>query len=119
MILYERRNGYLFLEYSEKYEYKKIIELAKGLDTICREEHYEKVLVKVIGVVEEIGVLDKFDLAVEVSRIIRSPKSLAVLLQENSIDRFSENVAVNRGLNVHLFSRMEDALKWLSVENNK
>lgn len=115
MLSYEKRAGYLYLEYSEKYEYRKVIDLAHELEDICRDENHNKVLVKVVGLVEDIGTLDKFRLAVEMARIIRSPKQIAVLVQEGSIDRFTETVAVNRGLNVRLFNEAVDALKWLNV----
>lgn len=38
--------------------------------------------------------------------------------QDHELDRFYENVMVNRGVGLRMFTRMEDARAWLGVEQD-
>ena len=48
------------------------------------------------------------------AKLMPSPFRFAAVYPNDQIDRFGENVAVNRGATAAIFSNMEDAISWVT-----
>ena len=82
-----------------------------------------KILIDVTGVSGTIPFLDRFEFSEFLSQYkakhdLKKVGKIAVAGQEPIVDkgRFGENVAVNRGANVRVFTDMKEALIWLKNE---
>lgn len=114
----ERRNGYLYLKYSEPYHLEKFITISRQVYNICLAENYHKVLVDISNMPGKIKTMERFTIGVEGALIFREKVKIAVLYRPEEIDKFAETVGVNRGLNGRIFSDIDGALKWLEVDEN-
>lgn len=112
----ERRNGYLYLKYSEPYLLEKFIAISKQVYNICLAENYRKVLVDVSNMPGKVRTMERFTIGVEGALLFRDKVKIAVLYRPEEIDKFAETVGVNRGLNGRVFSDMDQALIWLGIE---
>jgi len=111
----ERRNGYLYVEYTEEYKLEKFLSISREVLTICRNEQYSKVLVNILNMQGTLSPMQRFEAGVQGARMFRQIK-IAVVHRKEEITRFAEDVGVNRGLNGRIFSQMDKALEWLEVE---
>jgi hypothetical protein len=116
MTIYENKGQYLLMKPTEAYSaesYKKAIEEARDL---CNQYGLTKIIADIRERNEYIPVIDRFELGVEMARILGSKIQLVILAPPAVIDKLGENAAVNRGGRVFVTSSMEKALKWLGVE---
>jgi hypothetical protein len=51
--------------------------------------------------------------------LFRFKGTYAIVYRKEEINRFAENVGANRGLNALMFSDMDEALKWLGVNEEQ
>ena len=67
---------------------------------------------------EQLSIMDRFDIMAYVSSKLPSGFRLAILAlpQQQSKDKFEENVMVNRGAQVRVTADPEEAFKWLGIE---
>lgn len=117
MFTIEKRSGYVYFEYPGEYNFKQVLDMLKEINRVIAEENAGKVLVYFQNVAHEVTMTDRFNLAVQGAASLRSSVHIACVFNTKTLDRFAENVAVNRGLNVRLFNDMQEALAWLNVEN--
>ena len=115
MKLIEGRNGYLYVEYSEPYQFNKLIDLMKEVRVVCETESYQKFLVNISGMTGRVTTMERFELALKGVSLFQFKGKYAIVYRKEEINRFAENVGANRGLNARIFSDMDEALKWLGV----
>ena len=115
MKLIEGRNGYLYVEYSEPYQFNKLIDLMKEVLVVCETESYQKFLVKTSAMNVNVAPMERFELELTGVSLFPFKGKYAIVYRKEEINRFAENVGANRGLNALMFSDMDDALKWLGV----
>jgi hypothetical protein len=72
-----------------------------------------RVLVDATGIPPPMTTFEKFDLALEVSRIANPKSKTAIVARTEMVDHFFETVARNRGVGVMVFSMEAPALEWL------
>jgi hypothetical protein len=116
MTIYENKGQYLLMKPSEAYSvegYKKAIEEARVL---CEQYGYTKIVADIRGRGEHISAADRFEIGVEMAKILGSKIQFAILAPSDVIDKLGENSAVNRGGKVFVADSMEKVLKWLEVE---
>jgi len=116
MTTYENKGKYLLMKPSEAYSaenYKKAIEEARVL---CEQYGLTKILADIRGRDERIPVADRFEIGVEIAKVLGGKIQFAILAPSAMIDGLGENAAVNRGGRVFVTSNMDEALKWLGVE---
>lgn len=118
MLTLEKRSGYVYFEYPDRYEYTELIELIQQIDQVCAAENSQKVMVNFLAINDEVSLMDRFKLAVKGAQMINHTVRIACIFHTDRLDRFAENVAVNRGLNTRIFNNMQDALEWLNIESN-
>jgi hypothetical protein len=63
--------------------------------------------------------MERFELAMQAVKLFQNKGKYALVYRKEEINRFAENVGVNRGLNARIFSDMDEAMQWLGVENEK
>ena len=98
--------------YNLKY-YKEAIQEAWNL---CEQYDLTKILADIRERNDRIPVVDRFDLGVEMAKILGNKMQLVILAHPDVIDRLGENTAVNRGGRVFVTDSLDEALKWLKVE---
>lgn len=117
MKLIEGRNGYLYVEYSEPYQFNTLIAMMKEVIAICEKEDYQKFLVNITEMTGKVGPMERFELAMKGVSLFQYKGKYAIVYRKEEINRFAETVGVNRGLNARIFSDMDEAMTWLGIEN--
>jgi len=111
----EVRESYLFVEYSEPYQFDVCLALIQEIAETSKREGLDKVLCDVRGMTGKIPVMNSFQLAVAGAGAFLGLQVAAVYRKED-IDPFVETVIVNRGGRVRIFSDMKSAKQWLGVD---
>lgn len=112
----EHHEGYLVATCGETFNLQVMLEVINQIAEACKQKDYRKVLIDLRNVKGEIGTMDRYDLGTEVAKLIRSSIKIAVVYRPEEIDSFGENVGVNRGAKLKVFSETEPALKWLGTQ---
>jgi hypothetical protein len=115
MKLIEGRNGYLYVEYSEPYQFNNLVDIMNEVVALCKTENYQKFLVDISGMTGKVAPMERFELAVKGASLFLYKGKYAIVYRKEEINRFAETVGVNRGLNARIFSDMDEAMKWLGV----
>ncbi len=115
MKLIEGRNGYLYVEYSEPYHFNNLIDMMNEVLTLCETESHQKFLVNISNMTGKVSPMERFELAIKGTSLFLYKGKFAIVYRREEISRFAENVGVNRGLNARIFSDMDEAMKWLEV----
>lgn len=115
MKILEVRKDYLFVEYSEPYQFEVCLALIEEIAQTSKREGLRKALCDVRGMTGKIPVLDMFRLAVAGASAFRGLQ-LAGVYRREDIDPLAETVIQNRGGNVRVFGDMKEAKEWLGVE---
>jgi hypothetical protein len=71
------------------------------------------VLVDATGIPPPMTTFEKYDLALEFSRIANPKLKTAIVARTEMVDHFFETVARNRGVGVMVFTKEAPALEWL------
>lgn len=117
MEIIEARNGYLYIEYSEPYQFKNLIQLMEKVLDYCKTNEYKKFLVDISGMTGKVRSMERFELAVKGTALFRKFGKVAVVYRKDEINRFAENVSVNRGMDARIFEDTNAAKEWLGVNN--
>jgi len=72
-----------------------------------------RVLVDATGIPPPLSTFEKYDLALEFSRVADPKLKTAIVAQTAMVDHFFETVARNRGVGVMVFTNEAPALEWL------
>ncbi|RYG13680.1 MAG: STAS/SEC14 domain-containing protein [Burkholderiales bacterium] len=73
----------------------------------------KRAVVDLQGVVGTLSFTDHFQIGHYVSRQMRHLERLASIVPPDKITRTSEKVATSMGMNLRVFTRLEDALNWI------
>ncbi len=119
MKLIEGRKGYLYVEYSEPYQFNNLIALMKEVLVVCETESYQKFLVNISGMTGKVAPMERFELAVKGAGLFQYKGKYAFVYRKEEINHFAETVGANRGLNARIFSSMDEAMKWLGVNEEQ
>ena len=84
----------------------------------CEEHHLVRVLVDIRPMQGDLATLDRYEVGTYAAKVIPRAIALAMLERQDQIspDNFLENVLVNRGVNLRVFSDSEEALEWLEQQ---
>ena len=119
MKLIEGRKGYLYVEYSEPYLFNNLIDMMNEVLVICEKESYQKFLVNNSNMTGKVAPMERFELAVKGASLFLYKGKYAIVYRKEEINRFAETVGDNRGLNARIFSDMDEAMKWLEVNEEQ
>jgi hypothetical protein len=76
-----------------------------------------RVLMDMRRVTGPIPDMERFFAGERVAAVLRNRIRLAVVAREEDINRFGENVAVNRGARIRVTSSEEEAVRWLEADS--
>ena len=115
MYTFENRGTYLLVEITEPISVKLLISVIQEMADFCQRENLNKVLIDMRTVQEEISIIDRYTLGVNVAKVMGSKITIAVVAPDALITRVAENAAVNRYGKLKVFSEIQKALEWLGV----
>ncbi|HEX2697253.1 MAG TPA: hypothetical protein VHM28_06050 [Anaerolineales bacterium] len=110
---FENRGNYLFVEIAGLYSLKLILSTIQKISDNCQHDNLGKVLVDLRELEGDLSIIDRFEIGVEVARVIGPKIKVAAVARRSIINYMAETVAVNRGANLKVFSEMGKALNWL------
>jgi hypothetical protein len=112
---FENRGTYLLVEITEPISVKLLLSAIQEMADFCQRENLNKVLIDMRTVQEEISIIDRYTLGVNVAKVLGSKITIAVVAPDALITRVAENAAVNRYGKLKVFSDIQKALEWLGV----
>ena len=82
---------------------------------VCEESHLVRALVDIRPMQGDLATLDRYEAGTYGAKVIPRAVAVAMLARQDQIspDSFFENVLVNRGVNLRVFSDPEEAIEWL------
>ncbi len=107
--------SHVVCHFTGRFALQPLLELARDIRAYCVEHGRRRVLVDLRESRGELGALERYEHAVEVSQT-RGPGLRAALLvrpDQAFPDRFWETVTRNRGLATHVATDADAALAWL------
>jgi len=116
----EIKDDYVCMTVSGKYNFQDFKSYTSIVHEKCEQEKIFKVLFDATNVAGiNVPALEKYFLGVEVAQVLQYKIKLAVVWHKDFINRFFENVAVNRGGNVCVSDSTQKSLDWLFTESKK
>jgi hypothetical protein len=122
----ETQPGYLLMIYEGLYEPSLAGEFTDQILAACKSHQPAKLLIDLRKVEGKMSTMDRFNLSVLAATKYFGAKltgkipscRYAIVGSHPLVDskRFEETVAVNRGVNIKVFTVMKEALIWLEVE---
>ena len=114
MSTFENRGSYLFVKLSAPYSFHGVISVIQQIADVCKTDDLNKVLVDARAFAEEISVFDRFQMGVEIARLLGAQIQMAVTVRPIlTVNPVTENAAINRGTKYKWFLTFEDAEQWL------
>ena len=114
-ISFEIKKEYIHFKITGEYDKSKDFEKIKDLCNITKQHKCSKVLIDIRGFNYSLGTFERFNLSeywVEICKESGYIKT-AILGLERKMDKFSENVVINRGFEFRLFTDEKKAVNWL------
>lgn len=107
-------------EISGEYPISRFHEISAKMDEVIDANGIDKILVDLRKFIGRYGVFDGLE-RIENFREESIYLQFAILdrIENKSANDFFENASFNRGFKLLFFYKEEDALKWLSIENDK
>jgi hypothetical protein len=122
----EPQTGYLRMTCGGQYESSLNDEITDQVMWACEKYQPSKMLIDTLQVEGQMSTMDRYNLATLSAKKYLDEKlagkiqscRFAYVGNDPMIDprRFGETVAVNRGINLKVFTDMKEALAWLEVE---
>jgi len=113
----QNMGDYLFIDVDEPYSLKLFLSTIHEVADHCRKENLNRVLIDLRKMEGSPNVFDRYEVGIEIVKAWGARIKVAVIARPSILNRMTENTAVNRGAKLLATSEMEDALKWLEVEN--
>ena len=115
MPVFQNKGNYLFVEAIEPYSLKFLISMIHELNAHCQKGGLDQALVDLRNMEGEMSIMDRYDVGVEVAKVLGSRIKVAAVAQPSRINFMVETVAVNRGAKLKVFVDIEKAMEWLEV----
>ena len=119
---YKHEPNYLHVQVTGIRTIENIIAMLKDYHAVSDKHGYSKVVLDVRGMTGKLGVFNAYKLGKKNVQEFSQPGQLKVSiidLEENrELSEFMENVVVNAGFNVRIFSDVDEAMEWLGVANS-
>ena len=112
-VSFQYENSYLVAKIHGQYD---VNSLRKAMDTINEkivQLGTDRILVDSLHISAPRNEFDRYLVGLAISDLSRKGLKIAILYKPELINRFTENTAVNRGVNLHVFGDEAEALEWL------
>ena len=116
-IKYIKHDKYLEVIFTGERSYKDLNDLMEKVHSKCEETKIYKVLVDIVNAKGNWKEFDLFWIAKRASQLFTGKYKILGIGQKGKIDKFAEDAAVNRGVNVLLTHDKEANLPWLLEDN--
>lgn len=116
MTIYKNKGQYLLMKPSGANSLENYKQAIKDARSPCGQYGLTKILADIRGRAEQISAADRFEIGLEMAKILGSKIQFAILAPAAIIDKLGENSAVNRGGKIFVTDSMQKAWKWLEVE---
>ena len=115
----EERGEVLWVAATGTRSLETVLAMSKDIMKACAERGFSKVATDVRQLSGKLSAVDSFEV---VARHFRAMQNRRVVTQAAIVDlkefearhQFFENLAINRGFNIRIFSQPEQALAWLA-----
>ncbi len=110
-----QRDGYILFDFSGEFSPDAGKQCIDAMVEACTEAQIPRALLDCRSMTGEIEIMESFMVAKYGVKMIGSISKFALVGREDQMfpDNFVENVAVNRGINLKLFTDVEEAIHWL------
>lgn len=112
-------NGYLLVDVEGDWEPVDISNKLELVATAAQERGYTRVLIDARKLSAPKGEFCRFLVGEDTAKLFRGKAKITVVYHQELINKFAENVAVNRGAQILVTPTIDDALNWLGIEPNK
>lgn len=119
MIEFINKGNYLLVELSGAYSLKFFIEAIHEIATYGKKENLTIVLVDARSIDGDPSILDRYNIGIEIAKHWTKYTKAAAVVKEEVYREITENVAVNRGANFRVFTKIESAMAWLEVSDQQ
>ena len=111
----ENRRVYLSCEFSGEFTVSAGKECVDEVIATCAETHCSRALLDCRQMTGEMSVMDRFDVVTYAQKTRGITNRIAILAREDQTlpDKFAENVGVNRGIGLQVFTDVDQATSWL------
>jgi hypothetical protein len=117
IINFEDRANYLYaLVHGEQYGYKVLAQFLREIADECKKRNFNQVLIEE-NISATASEMDVFRIASELPQLGFSDIRMAYIdrfTEQKDLNEYGKEVAENRGVDVKIFSSLEEADKWLS-----
>jgi hypothetical protein len=111
---FEKKDNYLVMKISGEYSIEDFMSFVEIIKNRCEKENINRVLVDTQNFTyTNVPTMDRFYIGENIAKFFGSKIKLAVVWPEEHINKFAENVAVNRGGRLFVTHSVNDAEEWL------
>ena len=109
--------GYILFDFSGEFNQEAGKQVIDAMVEACTQSQISRALLDCRNMTGEIQILESFMVAKYGVKMIGSISKFALVGREDQMfpDDFVENVAVNRGINLKLFTDADEAVNWLKI----
>jgi len=111
----EAKGSILWLTAVGRYSLADFTALIEALKAQAEQSNCERVLLDIRAISGEVSDMDRFFIGKFAAEQLSHRIKVAAVYHAQKINRFAENVAVNRGARVGAFATEQDALTWLEA----
>ena len=112
-----QKKGYILFGFSGEFSQEAGKQVIDAMVEACTQAQISRALLDCRNMTGEIQILESFMVAKYGIKMIGSISKFALVGRQDQMfpDDFVENVAVNRGINLKLFTDAEEAVNWLKI----
>jgi len=113
----ERKENFLYYTLSGEYDKNDFLSYPGKVAATCEKEQIFNVLINALKVNgTNLPTMDRYFLGEAIAKLLGPKIKLAIVWPGEHINKFTENVAVNRGTQLLIVGDFETAKKWLLKE---
>ncbi len=117
-LIIEKKANFLYYTLSGEYDKNDFMLYPKMVADDCEKEQIYNVLINALKVNgTNLPTMDRYFLGETIAKLLGPKIKLAVVWPGQHINKFTENVAVNRGTQILVVSEVETAKIWLLKES--
>jgi len=114
----ELKDNFLYYTLSGEYDINEFMLYPKMVADDCEKANIYNVLINGLNVNgTNVPTMDRFFLGETIAKLLGSKIKLAIVWPGEHINKFTENVAVNRGTQLLIVGDIETAKEWLLKES--
>ena len=110
-----QREAYTYFDFSGEFSQETGKQCIDAMVEVCGQSQISKALLDCRNITGDIQIFESFMVVKYGMNMIGFISKIALVVREDQMfsDNFVENVAVNRGVNLKLFTDLDKAIDWL------